>query len=269
MEGHPLTDIEVCEPRERDAGCWFIYIRTRTGFELRIATSSEQETHHDCAEILRWRDHPHTIPSPVIQSSSFPFMGLSWFIGFIALLWAVWRGCTQYSLVVGWTYTSHFMGGFCLAVIVFRLFWASISSAPFEWKFYAMGSPLIILLTAAITFAGKTVNAEFGSPTKIHIQGPIVEQSIDIQTLYFPKGAQTVDIPECVITVLDNASGKKYRIDMPGPIAERYHLAPGLIWEDEFYKGSLGWFYRKGTNWDSFEFIPKVENQRTSARPES
>jgi hypothetical protein len=260
-----IRDIIVCDLRERDINEPFVYCKLKDGRELRLACSVD-----DAAALLArvkgWIARPETFPASAPGMDAAVLWPVFWAAFALLSIVAAWHGTKSYWLVAGWAYTSHGLGGMALSAIVFTAFWLTVASNPIRLRDYLMSAPLLIAMTFIFTAAGKTVNAKVGAQEIVEVRGRIVAMDDASFTAYFTRGKGSgfskTPIARWFITVKNERGGHAHRIEVPGRIATRDGLSNGMIWEDRFYRGSLGWLYRKGANkgWDEMDFVPRAAN---------
>lgn len=260
LKGRPLTDIELIELRERDISEPLVFVRLKSGEELRLACSVE-DAPELLARVKGWRDRPETFPAP----EAFPLAGYAIPLGWAAFaaltLWTAWVGARDYWMVHGMSGVRHLPGGLIAALAAFTLFWLTVSLNPLKFRYYLMASPLILGMAFVFVSAGKALNAGLGAPRTIALCGRITaveDASFTIQT-------ERADIPVSMrrIIVRDELTGASHRLDVPGEVAARLGLTEGMTWNDRFFEGAFGWRYRRfdGKGWDGQEFAPSASRE--------
>lgn len=264
IEGASLRDIVECRLAYRDIAEPFIYLRLRDGRELRLACS-EDEAQRDLALVKGWIARPETFPAPPPPLSAAAVIRLFWAAFALLLVSAAWEGARTYWLVLGWAFTRHFVAGMFLSAAAFTAFWLTVSENPLRVRDYFLAAPLLLLMTAAFTSAGKSLNAALGSQTAVETRGRVVGMEDASFTAYFSRGKarglNPVRISRWHIVVQDERTGISRRVEVPGWFADREKLTLGSTWEDRWYRGGLGWEYRKGrvgAGWDGLDFVPRV-----------
>ncbi|MDX6770338.1 MAG: hypothetical protein SF051_12460 [Elusimicrobiota bacterium] len=262
--GGSLSDIRVCELRQRDTDAFYVYLEHRNGKEVRIACPTD-EAPAALACIRGWLARPETFPPPPPRMSSNAAWAIVWATFAVASVYAAWAGVRDFSSVVGWAYTDHFFGGFALSLVVFIAFWHTVAINPMGCLNLLLATPLLIFMTMVFTSAGMTVNARLGRQEVIAVRGRVIAMDDASFTAYLSGGKgrrmNAVPISRWRLTVQNEADGTTHLIEVPGWVASREKLAVGFTWEDRFYRGALGWRYRRGNwtaGWDGFNFVPRA-----------
>ena len=256
MRGRRFADIVACEAHSLDIERWYIYVKFRDGRELRLATSSGEETREDCRQIDEWRriEAEGGVPEdfePVVDDAParrLRRLALGWLTFWLVVVVLAWYGAVYTWLLDGWVYTRHFVAGMFASIALTVTMLRMLAPQRFELNMLLPVFPLLFLMTATLTIAAKGFNAVIGRQHEIRIEGPIVDLDQDTQTLVMRRS--TVEVHETVLTVVDAKTGKRFEIELPATIAERERPMRGAIWRDRFWSGSLGWNYRRVDNWD-------------------
>ncbi len=255
LQGADVGDIAVCEAQSIDVNAWFIYLRLHNGEEIRLATATEAEAREDCAQINEWRGQMERgeqlwdPPKPPVSQRKRNWW-LVW-LGFWAVVVVLAVKSTDYSMVDGMVVVDHFLAGMAGAVVLFGALVWTVAPEALEAKTFLLGLPILVLMTFGLTFAAKAVNALAGPPEEITVTGLVT--AMEDMSIHASVKQGDIDVPQSEITVRDAATGRTYTIVVPGWVAQKEGLQLGVAWHDHFYRGALGWYYRRGMEWNEKE----------------
>lgn len=239
---------------ERDPGEWFVVLRFHDGFEQRISATSEAEARGYGEQIARWARDPASRPGPRPWPVRRAAQALALAAPALIAFAAAWDGFRNFWLVDGFSVVLAGLPCLALSIVYFTVLLGRIplERRPPLWT----ASPLIFAFAIVLAIGAKSANARLGSPRTVDVDGVVV--AMDDASFSVPqRRRRSVRVVRFRLRVED-AARRRYVVEVPGWIAEREKLSVGAGWRDRYYVGRLGWAYRRGPDWDGFDFVPRA-----------